>query len=294
MTPEECEKRDNASKKTTLPQGLAAKLTGIAASGATGRGPSSLCRDELWERAVHLIVEKKKIALVSGFYVPSVSAPETDGPSGSLVLARALLRFGRETEVWTDGYCLECYKKCADVLGFPSALVHDATSDEFRGTGVDLLIFVERLGRASDGAYYNMRREDISAWTPPLDSLVGSTGAASIGIGDGGNEVGMGCLADELAELMPEYAPCLCVVRTDICLPVDVSNWGAYALASALSSLSGVWLGSTSVEERLMLEALAASGAVDGVSRRREASVDGLPLERHVEMANLLKTAAGL
>jgi hypothetical protein len=43
-----------------------------------------------------------------------------------------------------------------------------------------------------------------------------------------------------------------------------------------------------------MLEALPACGAVDGVLKRREASVDGLPLERHLEIGRLLRAAVGL
>ena len=62
--------------------------------------------------------------------------------------------------------------------------------------GADLLIFLERPGRAGDGRYYNMRGRDISASVVPLDDLAAHAlerGLPVIGIGDGGNE--------------PEWAP---------------------------------------------------------------------------------------
>jgi hypothetical protein len=232
-----------------------------------------------------------KIAIISGFFVPSVSSPETDGPSGALVLARALMRAGKDVRVWTDSLCLEAFKACAEVMGFPLSMVEDAAAPGFGAGDVSLFVYVERLGRASDGRYYNMRGEDISEWTPPLDSFALS-GASSIGIGDGGNEVGMGNFNAPLCRLMPEYAKCLCVVKADVCLPADVSNWGAYALASALSIRYGRWLGQSREEEISMLRALAMSGAVDGITQKNEASVDGLGLERQLEVVSLLKEAA--
>jgi hypothetical protein len=287
---------DKAGKyenKNSLSRDVAARLTEITSSGITGRGPSSLCREELWVRALKLIQDSEKIAIISGFYVPSVLSPETDGPPGSLVLARALSRFGREVRVWTDGFCLDCFKKCAAVLGFPEERVVDVSVAGFRSGEADLLIYVERLGRAGDGGYYNMKGEDIREWTAPLDSYAIGGGASTIGIGDGGNEVGMGSLLPELIGLMPDYASSLCVVGADVCIPVDVSNWGAYALSSALSSLSGEWLGQSIEEERLMLRALDGCGAVDGITKKKESSVDGLPVERHVEVVSLLMAAAG-
>ncbi|PYO28463.1 MAG: hypothetical protein DMD86_16250, partial [Candidatus Rokuibacteriota bacterium] len=45
-------------------------------------------------------------------------------------------------------------------------------------------------------------------------------------------------------------------------------------------------------EERRMVEACVAAGAVDGISRRREATVDGLPLAAHLGMLELLRLFA--
>jgi hypothetical protein len=264
----------------------------MTSSGEGCRGPSKLCADALWDSALSLLRGAREIAVISGFYVPSVLSPETDGPPGALVLARALSRAGKDVRTWTDSLCLGAFKACADVLGIQRDTVEDASAPGFDPGETPLLVYVERLGRAADGGYYNMRGEDISQWTAPLDSFA-SLGARSIGIGDGGNEVGMGNFNSQLRELMPGYGECLCVVKADVCLPVDVSNWGAYALAAAMSAVYGRWLGQSLEEEASMLRALAAAGAVDGITKRNEASVDGFGLERQLEVVSLLKAAAG-
>ena len=276
-----------------LAGGLAHDLTAaVTSSGEGGRGPSRLCADALWGSALRLLRDAPKIAVISGFYVPSVLSPETDGHPGALVLTRALSRAGKDVRAWTDSSCLGAFKACADVLGIQQDMVEDASASGFDSGGMPLFVYVERLGRAADGCYYNMRGEDISQWTAPLDSFA-SLGARSIGIGDGGNEVGMGNFNSQLRDLMPGYEECLCVVKTDVCLPVDVSNWGAYALAAAMSAVYGEWLGQSLEEEASMLGALAASGAVDGITKRNEASVDGFGLERQLEVVSLLKAMAG-
>jgi hypothetical protein len=287
--------RDGAyGDKYALNPVIAERITGITASGVTGRGPSSLCCGDIWLRAVELIRDVKKIAVISGFYVPSASLPESDGPTGSVVLARALSRLGKDAEVWTDELCLSCMKKCAKLLDFPLERVLNASAMDCRGLNKDLLIYVERLGRAADGAYYNMAGEDISGWTEPLDSFALNSGIPVIGIGDGGNEVGMGNFIGELRGIMPRYVPCLCVVKADVCIPVDVSNWGAYGLSAALSSAAGMWLAQDEDEERSMLTALGDGDTVDGITKKKEPSVDGLPLERHMKIIADLKSAASL
>ncbi|MDR1482495.1 MAG: DUF4392 domain-containing protein [Synergistaceae bacterium] len=265
------------------------RLTEIVAGGRTGRGPSLACRDDVWSDALDLIGGKERIAVISGFYIPSVSAPETDGPLGAFVLARALSRVGHHVEVWTDSFCLNCFIACGGAIGWPDNLVRDVSLDPARAPDVDLYIYVERPGRASDGLYYNMRKEDITEWTASLDCFAVDGDAPVLGIGDGGNEVGMGSIVAVLRDLMPDYARCLCVVESDVCIPADVSNWGALAVTSALSVAEGVWLGQSDAEDRLMFDALSKSGAVDGVTGERVASVDGLCVEEHLRIRMFLE-----
>lgn len=271
---------------------FAKKLTELVACDRGGRGASTVCQPRYWDDAVRLVADAKRVAVISGFFVPSAGAPETDGPGGAVMLARAFHEHGAGAEVWTDSLCLDAMKKCAEAAGFPSdkvkAPVVETALCEYNPGAV---IFTERLGRAVDGRYYNMRMTDISEWTPPLDELAykcAEAGIPTVGIGDGGNEVGMGNFYDALAALLPGYKECLSVVKTDAALAVDVSNWGSYALTAALSHVWGVWRGPREGDERAMLEALQGCNVVDGISKRCDLSVDGFPLEVQKQIAAAL------
>jgi hypothetical protein len=59
-------------------------------------------------------------------------------------------------------------------------------------------------------------------------------------------------------------------------IPAGISNWGAYALVAALSVLSGKLLMRPPEHELAVLKALLDAGAVDGCTKERALSVDGL------------------
>ena len=275
-----------------LPNEFTDELVSLVASDRGGRGVSKLCTGGHWLRASAILSSLRRVAIVSGFFVPKAGAPETDGPGGALLLARAFYEEGRESEVWTDSLCVEAFKECAKSIGFPTQLVKvpdvNVVLDEYKPDGI---VFTERLGRASDGKYYNIRKKDISEWTTPLDELAlkaAKSGIATVGIGDGGNEVGMGNFYNELSFLLPDYKNCLSVIDVDAALPVDVSNWGAYALVASLSQLWHNWRGHRGDDERNMLCALKACGVVDGISCKPESSVDGFPMDIQISITNQL------
>jgi hypothetical protein len=263
----------------------------IVASDRCGRYLSRLCSPSAFEEALGLLEASSRPVLVTGFFVPSAEAPETDGPPGTAVLARALERSGRNAVVTTDCWNAEAVYACCRALAIKAPLVAEDPK-EILGLGSDLIIFVERLGRACDGRYYNMRGEEISYCTAPLDGaahLALEEGIPVLAVGDGGNEAGMACLMPEMGDLLSGFGKCLSTVPSTVAVPVDVSNWGAYALACLLSCREKRWLGHTLEEEKAMLEAMAAAGAVDGVTGKNEPSVDGMGIEEHVAVVEDLR-----
>lgn len=261
----------------------------LIAADRGGRKVSSLFRPGFLDDALGLLEGASRVAVVTGFFVPACGAPETDGPGGAVMLGRSLARSGKETVLCTDRLCLEAVKACSASVGGP--VVREAAgAEEILAFRPDLLVFIERLGRAEDGLYYNMRGEDVSATTAPLDgAALSGNGLKVLAVGDGGNEAGMGLFREKLAELLPGYAPCLSVVGADTALPVDVSDWGGYALASLMSLGCGEWIGPEDRETGTMLDALISAGAVDGVTRRREPTVDGFPEGEHRHIIRELK-----
>ena len=61
---------------------------------------------------------------------------------------------------------------------------------------------------------------------------------ATIGIGDGGNEIGMGKLHQRVVEHVQNGATIASIVPADHLITAGVSNWGGSALAAALFILN--------------------------------------------------------
>ena len=118
----------------------------------------------------------------------------------------------------------------------------------------------------------------------------------SIGIGDGGNEVGMGALYHTIIQsTIPRAAEIACVVPTDHILVASVSNWGGYALAASTALLGNVSINQCLPSEEvelLMCHSMVNAGARDGVTGELKAWVDGMPIETSLEVLRNIKKIA--
>jgi hypothetical protein len=153
---------------------------------------------------------------------------------------------------------------------------------------------VERLDRevppASRDRCFSMRGRDITANTHPAHRLfeAGHRPPVTIGIGDGGNEIGMGKIPwDTIRRNIPRGGLVACRVPVDYLIVCGVSNWGAYGLAAGVMHLRGQPFDAGCFDparERLFLQAMVERGPlVDGVTGQATVSVDGLDFERYVE-----------
>ena len=163
---------------------------------------------------------------------------------------------------------------------------------------MDHVISIERCGPSRDGKPRNMRGVDVSPWTAPLDDLFLGGPWRRIGVGDGGNEIGMGKLPPELvARNVPNGAEIACVTSCDHLVVAGVSNWGAYGLMAALALVRSDW--SSTIAKFLTAErdlsvtlAVVAAGGVDGVTAKREPTVDGFGAEVHGPLIEGLRRIA--
>ena len=269
-----------------------------------GRNIGALCaaaRGGLWRGAAALAAgEPGAIGLITGFYVPQASPPaaETDGPVGAALLARGFSRIGRDCRLATD---LPCRNACAAALAAAGAQTAPIDSPAvgasldplvatWRACGITTAIAIERCGKSADGAPRNMRGQDISDHTAPLDVLFLAGPWRTIAIGDGGNEIGMGALPRSLiARNVDNGGAIACVTPANHLIVAGVSNWGAYALLAALALLRPDWRRPLTdcldeTLDRRILETMVREGpAVDGVSRAQTPTVDNLPLAVHHE-----------
>ena len=221
----------------------------------------------------------RKVLIVTGFPIPPMNIPETDGPPGALAIALAVEELGGS----------------ARILTYPE--VRKALRDFWNGfverpnvSGYSLVVAVETPGKAADGRHYSMSGLEIGRET--FDRIVEKareTGVPTIGIGDGGNEAGMGGVRELVVRYIHHGKKIASVVETDALIPSAVSNWGAYGLLAETSRISGENL-LEDWNEADVVKALVESGIIDGVSKRAEMSVDGLSLEIHSKMLSLLKS----
>lgn len=118
----------------------------------------------------------------------------------------------------------------------------------------------------------------------------------TIGIGDGGNEIGMGkMLWEVIRHNIPNGGLIACRVPTDYLIVCGISNWGAYGLAAGVRLLReapfDAELFSIEREQELLRVMVEAGPLVDGVSGKPSVSVDGLSFERY---ARALADIAGI
>ena len=261
------------------------KLAAILAAVQTDPGHRGLARDPhdnlftatagQFQAACRSIADHPApvVAIFTGFWIPTATPPafETDGPLGVRLLDITFLAH-RITS-------------CVDAEASVQQLYHDPFQP-YNPRPVTHLVSCERPGPTADGSFRTMRGIDITAEHEQVHGLYerirDEDCPVTIGIGDGGNEIGMGSVSCEtMGKNIANADRVRCVVDCDFLIVAGVSNWGAYALAAGVSLLRG---GPAPLEfydpksERETLERMVEHvPLVDGVTGRQEATVDGLP-----------------
>ncbi|WP_231845550.1 glutamate cyclase domain-containing protein [Pyrococcus abyssi] len=227
-------------------------------------------RPDYFSNALNILLNSKNILIISDFPIPPSMIPETDGPPGALALALALEALGKRATILTQEIVKEGLKD-----------FHSRVVTEFPNVSdFSCLVSIETPGRNREGKYLSFSGLEIRV--RPYDELflkAEKLGIPSIGIGDGGNEIGMGNL-----EIKDER---FSIIRADELIIAGVSNWGAYGLVAGLSIEAGENL-LKDYNEKEVVENLVEVGLIDGITKRREMSVDGIPLTLHEKIIELL------
>ena len=271
------------------------------------------------------------VIVLSGFpcCVNSDPPTETDGPPGTYAIARAALGLGHRVTVVTD----ECNREVfAAASPFPSKITFVTYPSEDKMTdgdwqdmkalvqSADIIVACERAGPAKDGKCYTMRGIDMNerGLIAPIHRIVEmgrevpdtvATKIPFVAIGDGGNELGMGKVLQNIVSnpKIKNGEKIAAVTPADSLIAASVSNWGGYALAAAAAL---VRYGDSSGEngesfadyfnkcvpseedEIALLHRCVEKGCRDGVSGQVEATVDGMPLETSMKCLRDIRDAA--
>jgi hypothetical protein len=250
------------------------------------------------------------LAVVTGFFIPTAAPPahETDGALGAVFLARALSPLEMRSFIATDSAARKAIGIGVEKVGAVNTIVTSMPPARsvpwwawleldwrraVEGYAFTHLVAVERVGPSRvDGHCYTMRARDVTEETAPAHHLFENASRlprlATIGIGDGGNEIGMGKVSwATVAKSIQNGDRIACRVATDFLIVAGVSNWGAYALAAGVYVLRGVKPPADLFDpdrEREILELMVREGPlVDGVTGKQTATVDGLSWEEYVK-----------
>ena len=250
------------------------------------------------EQAAELIVANPKTAIITtGFFITGPNKPETDGPPGAIAIGNSLESIGFQVKYVTDeisSFVMKNLTNC-EVIEFP--ITNHDTSKKISRKIIDtfhpsILISIERCGFTSKKRYKNMAGLDISENNAKIDYLFENK-IPSIGIGDGGNEIGMGNLKAHIPKLMPKVQD-PCVTQTSKLIISSVSNWGGYGLITALSIKSNKNLLPSLSDETIRINKSVELGAVDGFSKMNINKVDSFTIEENInklkKLHQLLKT----
>jgi D-glutamate cyclase len=259
-----------------------------------------------------------RIAILTGFYIPQgqPAAAETDGLSGAVMMAAGLKRGGHQALVATDLPCYPALKAAAEGAPVPVEVwkcgIDDAAVMDLwrrlQAWGVTHVVIIERAGVAEDGCCYDMMGNPLDEFTAEFDLIVAEARkhkVVTLGVGDGGNEIGMGKIAKSLIAADIENGPKIaCVTATDYAMVCGVSNWSGAALLSAMAILnpkkSADYLSCSepAVERSILEHAVYLGPAIDDIGDpktrpgRKVLWIDDIPLDQHLALSAELRQLA--
>jgi hypothetical protein len=222
---------------------------------------------------------------------------ESDGPLGAAALARALLKLGYRVNLYTEIDCLAGLSEIAKMIGCEAPIVvlekkksldePCAQYDEIANL-LDIAVCTEKVGVNCKGIQHSVtgrNRNGMRAFVDPIVNRMNDMGKLTIGIGDGGNEIGFGNVYEAACDLIENGRKCVCgcdsgivnVTKVTHCYPVAISNWGCYAICAALSLFTGnMELMVTPEEEHDMLMRTIELELCDGGSGLPRYALDGI------------------
>ena len=234
--------------------------------------------------AAKIILENQgTVFITTGFYIVYAKASETDGPPGAIALGNALKKIGYKVVYITDKWSLEILKGMTNdlIIDFP---VSDHENSKVFAINLikelkpSVSISIERASLMEDGTYRNWKSQDISEYNAKLDYIFNNT-SNTIGIGDGGNEIGMGNLFTEIKNTrgLPDKPA---VTKVDELIVSSCSNWGAYGLICSISEIKSINLLPSLNDAKNLIKKCVDLGAVEGLTGEKKYAVDGRDLEK--------------
>jgi hypothetical protein len=240
----------------------------LAARAAQPGGPLCLMAAQ---ELVRRVAPGDVVVIATGLPTYPWFSGEQDGPVGAATLARALvLGLAARPVIVTEPIHVEMCRAAvrgaglyarglddalrlpttAGVIAFPTEWPRAAAEADrlLERTRPKALIAIERPGANEHGHYHGAKGFRLTEHCAKVDVLFEkgkAAGAYTLGVGDGGNELGCALIRDTVVATVPYAATCQCpcggtvvpaFVPHNLVLTA-ISNWGTYGIEAALALL---------------------------------------------------------
>ena len=221
------------------------------------------------------------VYILTGFVLLPHKVPEMDGMVSSMLLARALvLAFDAKPIIVCPADCVQAVKNCAAVVGLH--IYEDIATARELPMSMGVVSFTKDASHAAAAA----------------DALL-AQGMPSVAIGDLGNEIGMGKIADHIRSFVPftAHGECSCGCKggilaqstADSIITATCSDWGCYGLMAALAYLlRNIDILHTEEMEAEVMRAASRSGLID-MTGSLLPGIDGFNLKMNVSILSLMR-----
>jgi D-glutamate cyclase len=272
-------------------------VTGLLYEAAREKAGAPLCH--LAAKALADNVKRGDTVLITtGLIAPPYMVAEGDGPIAAATLARAVdVGLDATPIIVCEAVMVKAMEALCQAAGLmPSApelavgtprkvilLPFPLDEELARREAIRLLdqfkpkalVAIEKLSKNTKGIYHNGFGIDVSSVQAKVDHLfdVGrERDIATIGVGDGGNEIGTACIAEAVRKVVPTGANCGCpcasgiaaATETDYCVFGSKSNYGGFAIEACLAAgLERPEILHSEIVGRRVHEAGASMGLVD-------------------------------
>ncbi len=238
------------------------------------------------------------VIIGTGFLIKPSLKIETDGPVAAALLARMVSLLDAVPIIVAEENCFAAIEPACKVAELnvyydigQAASVHHSVAlvplpqgqaaqpimDKLLTLKPKVMISEEHCGKTKDGKYYSALGGELP-WCAPVDELfeaVRQQGGLTIGIGDLGNEAGMGFAKPEIEKILPRGALISAEGTCDCPIIATITEFGCYAFMAAVEAVSEIeGLLQTPELTEIVLRAAINGGAVEGCFGRAIAAFD--------------------
>ncbi len=278
------------------------------------------------QKLIDTVKEGDIVYVMTGFVLRPYKKAEMDGIVSSMLLCRALVKaFGAKPIIICPEDNLEAVRNMAACVGLH--LFEDieflkeipvsmgvicytkdvnkaaAQADEIlKAATPSAVISIECPGANAKGEYHNAVGLCVTPLEAKQDILFTKAqemGILNIAIGDLGNEIGMGAIANTLEKYIPyaKEGACNCpcgggiaaVTKADNLITATVSDWGCYAMIAAIAYLKrDITIMHDDTLEKETIMCASHSGMIDMYGWLIPA-VDGFGLEINLPIVTLMR-----